>query len=281
VFLRVLEYYSGILFLTTNRVGNFDEAFKSRIHISLYYPALDKRSTLKVWKMNLERTKKGKGNMEINESEIIAFAKHHYATSGKVGRWNGRQIRNAFQTAIALAEYEANPSESKGSHGEQRTPKLRKGHFEKVAEASAEFNHYLVEVYSGNDDSRRAELDEVRQDDYKGYKLQPRTKAVGPSKQPQRLRFNETEEEEESSSFSDSGDDDDDNDDGDSCSGNSASRNGSRKRKTDNGRKGKTSTGKSVAGKSAKGGKKARRNVSEEEEESEPEGRQKSERKRK
>lgn len=36
VFLRVLEYYSGILFLTTNRVGTIDEAFKSRIQISLY-----------------------------------------------------------------------------------------------------------------------------------------------------------------------------------------------------------------------------------------------------
>lgn len=33
VFLRVLEYYAGILFLTTNRVGTFDEAFKSRIHM--------------------------------------------------------------------------------------------------------------------------------------------------------------------------------------------------------------------------------------------------------
>lgn len=36
VFLRALEFYSGILFLTTNRVGTIDEAFKSRIHISLY-----------------------------------------------------------------------------------------------------------------------------------------------------------------------------------------------------------------------------------------------------
>lgn len=40
VFLRVLEYFTGMLFLTTNRVGAFDEAFKSRIHISLYYPPL-------------------------------------------------------------------------------------------------------------------------------------------------------------------------------------------------------------------------------------------------
>lgn len=31
VFLRVLEYYEGILILTSNRVGTFDEAFRSRI----------------------------------------------------------------------------------------------------------------------------------------------------------------------------------------------------------------------------------------------------------
>jgi len=41
VFLRILEYYTGILFLTTNRVGTFDEAFRSRIHMWLYYPPLD------------------------------------------------------------------------------------------------------------------------------------------------------------------------------------------------------------------------------------------------
>jgi ATPase family associated with various cellular activities (AAA) len=31
VFLRVIEYYDGILILTSNRVGTFDEAFKSRV----------------------------------------------------------------------------------------------------------------------------------------------------------------------------------------------------------------------------------------------------------
>lgn len=35
IFLRALEYYSGILFLTTNRVGSIDEAFRSRIHMRL------------------------------------------------------------------------------------------------------------------------------------------------------------------------------------------------------------------------------------------------------
>ncbi|KAK8087324.1 hypothetical protein PG994_002298 [Apiospora phragmitis] len=36
VFLRVLEYYEGILILTSNRVGTFDEALKSRILMLLH-----------------------------------------------------------------------------------------------------------------------------------------------------------------------------------------------------------------------------------------------------
>lgn len=40
VFLRELEQYQGIMFLTTNRVGIFDDAFLSRIHVGLLYKAL-------------------------------------------------------------------------------------------------------------------------------------------------------------------------------------------------------------------------------------------------
>jgi hypothetical protein len=43
--LRALEFYDGILFLTTNRVGSFDDAFISRIHVQLYYPDFDDEST--------------------------------------------------------------------------------------------------------------------------------------------------------------------------------------------------------------------------------------------
>jgi len=44
IFLRTLEYFTGILILTTNRVATFDQAFRSRIHISLGLPALDQGS---------------------------------------------------------------------------------------------------------------------------------------------------------------------------------------------------------------------------------------------
>jgi len=62
VFLRVLEYYDGLLFLTTNRPGALDEAFKSRIHLTLYYPPLDLQQTVDIWKMNIDRLRKSKRN---------------------------------------------------------------------------------------------------------------------------------------------------------------------------------------------------------------------------
>lgn len=40
VFLRELEYYQGIMFLTINRVNQIDDAIASRIHLPLKYKSL-------------------------------------------------------------------------------------------------------------------------------------------------------------------------------------------------------------------------------------------------
>ena len=130
VFLRVLEYYSGILFLTTNKVGHFDEAFKSRIHVALYYPPLDEKSAMQIWKMNLQQLIEQRHNFDADVKGITKYAKRHYRTLEKSKRatWNGRQIKNAFQTAIALAEFDA-----KTEHNSK--PILSTKHFEVVARA--------------------------------------------------------------------------------------------------------------------------------------------------
>lgn len=49
VFFRVLEFYQGILFLTTNRVEDFDDVIMSRVHIAINYPALDRPSQHSIW----------------------------------------------------------------------------------------------------------------------------------------------------------------------------------------------------------------------------------------
>ncbi|KAK4971270.1 hypothetical protein LTR66_011426 [Elasticomyces elasticus] len=147
VFLRTLEYYTGILFLTTNRIGHFDEAFRSRIHMSLLYPDLNRQQTEAIWKTNMARllTHKEKHGQKLvvedNGGYILAFALNlydHY-TNHKRPPWNGRQIRNAFQTAVALAEFEAKDS----------LPHLRWQHFQTVAIASDEFDEYLRKTRGG------------------------------------------------------------------------------------------------------------------------------------
>ncbi|KAI1804748.1 hypothetical protein F4811DRAFT_552621 [Daldinia bambusicola] len=158
VFLRVLEYYSGILFLTTNRVGDFDEAFASRIHISLYYPELGRKETREVFKLNLELIQdrfKDKPRKLIPDSiEIVAFAQDYW-DNNPFDHWNGRQIRNACQTALALAEYEAQGKDHTRILNPNAEIRLNVSHFQIVADAYLAFSKHLKDIY-GTHAARRA-----------------------------------------------------------------------------------------------------------------------------
>ncbi|KAG8169560.1 hypothetical protein KVR01_000305 [Diaporthe batatas] len=159
VFLRVLEYYAGILFLTTNRVGVIDEAFRSRVHISLYYPPLGYQETRAVFKLNLklieDRFNIDKRNIDIERDEIIDFALDYFRIHEKA-RWNGRQIRNACQTALALAEFKA-----QGEDHERWDPnadvRLSVENFKTVSKAYLEFTKYLDHLYGMNNEWRAKE----------------------------------------------------------------------------------------------------------------------------
>ncbi|KAI9816257.1 MAG: hypothetical protein M1827_001858 [Pycnora praestabilis] len=96
IFLRLLEYFQGILFLTTNRVETFDEAFQSRIHVALRYGELNTKAKKTVWKMFLERVRAMEGveTVPFKESDYDALARNNL---------NGRQIKNCVRTAQALA----------------------------------------------------------------------------------------------------------------------------------------------------------------------------------
>ncbi|OAX38586.1 hypothetical protein K503DRAFT_770335 [Rhizopogon vinicolor AM-OR11-026] len=54
VALKVLEYHRGVLFLTTNRIQTFDEAFLSRFSIAIKYPELDTSARLTIWRKFFE-----------------------------------------------------------------------------------------------------------------------------------------------------------------------------------------------------------------------------------
>lgn len=55
IFLRTLEYYESILFLTANRVDNIDPTIQSRIHMHMAYPDLDTASRKAIWNNFLAR----------------------------------------------------------------------------------------------------------------------------------------------------------------------------------------------------------------------------------
>ncbi|KAF4448569.1 hypothetical protein F53441_8046 [Fusarium austroafricanum] len=183
-FLRTLEYYSGVLFLTTNRVGIFDEVFTSHIHISLYYPPLSQASTLAVFKVHLTRIQarfekkkaRGEAELELDERSVNEFILDYF-TENKDARWNGRQIRNACQTALALAEFEgqklANPDTNGGrsvmeiaAKSKKRVKvKLTKKHFEDVAKPYLELMKYVRGAH-GASAAQQANNSQLCQDGY-------------------------------------------------------------------------------------------------------------------
>lgn len=153
---------------------------------------------------------------------------------GRDKPWNGRQIRNAFQTAMALAEYAASTSTPSNPR-----PKLNRTQFKKVAKTSMDFDAYLQSVWGGRDDSEIAERDQARNDgvtaemlrEYNMPKAAPlvvsssaterRASKVAPtgrkvvtgSRQRQQQQLQEQVEDLPSEHPSDDDDDDDDDDD--------------------------------------------------------------------
>lgn len=96
IFLRLLEYFTGIMFLTTNRLSNMDAAFESRIHLTLNYTELDRASRKHVWSTFLSTHSRTKG------SNVGKFEDAELERLSKV-QLNGRQIKNVVKTAMLLA----------------------------------------------------------------------------------------------------------------------------------------------------------------------------------
>lgn len=96
VFLKALEYYKGIIFLTTNRVKSFDDAFKSRIHIALRLSELDLPTRTKIWQTFINRLRASASGrkVDLTDEDVLKLAEREV---------NGREIKNAIKSAQGLA----------------------------------------------------------------------------------------------------------------------------------------------------------------------------------
>ena len=154
----MLEYYNGILFLTTNRAGVLDEAVKSRVHLNLRYDHLNEDQTVEIFRNNIEllreiEAQRGKDadheQLFIVDEDILRFAREHYRRGIKakgVGRWNGRQIRNAFLIAASMVHYEAEGSRVPGMQKQ-----LRGSHFTDVEATTLLYDQFRESTLGGND----------------------------------------------------------------------------------------------------------------------------------
>lgn len=85
------------MILTSNRVGVFDEGFKSRIHLSIHYDKLDLASRKQIWQNFIDRLESTE-KAPINLTDL----KRHLNDLSRFDL-NGREIRNSIKLARQLA----------------------------------------------------------------------------------------------------------------------------------------------------------------------------------
>ncbi|BCR94420.1 uncharacterized protein AKAW2_11466S [Aspergillus luchuensis] len=158
-FLRKMEFFKGLLFLTTNRVGHIDEAFISRVHVIIGFEKLDPEKRKKIWKNFLDKLHgEQRGKIRVTPNCAQFLMGNEMSTMD----WNGREIRNALQTAIALAEYDMRGSEYY-HEGDEIT--VESDHFKKVMEMNRSFRDYMNSI-KNNTEEKRAQMFYGRNDSF-------------------------------------------------------------------------------------------------------------------
>ena len=92
IFLTKLEYYQGILFLTTNRISSIDHAFQSRVDLFLPYHDLTNAARRQVWENFIDRA--GRDKFDINDESLEKLSQLNL---------NGREIKNLIKSAQLLS----------------------------------------------------------------------------------------------------------------------------------------------------------------------------------
>lgn len=164
IFLRALEYYSGCIVISTNKVRSFDTAFMSRIHVALHYKNLRDEDRERIWANNFDRLDRDSGG----QVHVSVAAREYVWNSSDVRslKWNGREIRNAMQTALALAESEA---QDEGYHKTtisekhiRAVVKMSRGFKEFMKDSMQEVQGYEGDGEDGDDYYPRGKFDRRR-----------------------------------------------------------------------------------------------------------------------
>ncbi|KAF3011988.1 hypothetical protein E8E14_000937 [Neopestalotiopsis sp. 37M] len=138
---------------------------------------VSENQTVNIFEINLAKLKEieeqrsqamRKPMLDIQHADILNFAQLHFRDSDDSGRWNGRQIRNAFQIASSLAHHNfaIQCAEARRMGREEPArPVLHQHFFRQVQTATQEFSEYMAQTIGVTDAKRALERSE-RQDDF-------------------------------------------------------------------------------------------------------------------
>jgi hypothetical protein len=77
-FLRTLEYFNGLLFMTTNRIGDVDDAILSRCIATIHYDTPPKADAIRLWKLLAEQF-----GADLTDDLVEALTIAYPAASGR------------------------------------------------------------------------------------------------------------------------------------------------------------------------------------------------------
>lgn len=97
IFLRTLERYSGIMFMTTNLLDNLDPAFVSRATAVIEYKNLEAEEKAAIWTKVIEKA------ASLNEIKIHEDVYKNIPHLAETYNVNGRLIKNTVRLAYTLA----------------------------------------------------------------------------------------------------------------------------------------------------------------------------------
>ena len=115
IFLRELEYFRGIIFLTTNLYDTIDTAFRSRVNIHLLFRPLSPDARIVLWRKFLDRLPLVRaldehGQPRVSEKGEVVLRDMAHALNDEdmkelsLYALNGREIKNAIKTARTWCE---------------------------------------------------------------------------------------------------------------------------------------------------------------------------------
>ena len=101
VFLRMLEYYKGVLFMTTNKATIIDDAIISRCIAHLKYELPDAEELKRIWKILSEQF-----NVKIADKDIDGIVK---SNTDKGIHMSGRDVKNTLKLLKKVADKKEKP----------------------------------------------------------------------------------------------------------------------------------------------------------------------------